>query len=329
MEASKGEARQVELSTDELQVVLQILSSEEERQQAERRRFIRAFAFWACAGIFVFACPLGLLIVWFDKGMGWGFLIAAIVAMLLLTIGVATPQGRESMGVLRQVDTAQDAQGHTYSAALGRYGYVVGLLGLVGFAYGAGCVWLLYGLVSSREPNPYAVGLMTLSILILSIGMGIVYALIGRYYERVSELRTTVDGHLQSADAEGVTKLAAEDMGVLTQAAMKQAEYKMSKAESDLPQAQKERWALVVAQEAEETLKRLPMTTQVALSRTLFALPFDPHPVDAQSAPGQPNVCTIDRENCAITFVRDEERRQLTVIALTQHGPGQEVDDGA
>ncbi len=329
MEASKEEARQVELSTDELQVALQILSSEEERQQAERRRFIRAFAFWACAGVFLFACPLGLLIVWFDKGMGWGFLIAAIVALIPFLVGFATPQGRESLGILRQFDTVRDAQGDAYSGALGKYGFVASLLSLVMVAYGAGCVWLLYGLVSSREPNPYAVGLMALSILILSIGMGILYALIGRYYQRVSDLRTTVDGHLKSAGAEGVTKLAAEDIGVLSQAAMKQAEYKLSKAESDWPQGQMGHWALVVAQDAEETLRQLPMTTQVALSRTLFALPFDPYPVDAESVPGQPDVCTIDRENYAITFVRDEERRQLTVIALVQHGPGQEVDDGA
>jgi hypothetical protein len=110
---------------------------------------------------------------------------------------------------------------------------------------------------------------------------------------------------------------------------MKQAEHKMSKAGGDLLQDQKQRWALVIAQEAEETLMRLPMTMQVALSRTLFALSFDPYPVDARSAPGQPDICTIDRENCAITFIRDEEQRQLTVIALVQHGPGQEVDDGA
>ena len=329
MEASKGGARQVELSTDELQAALQILSSEEEQQQAERRKFIRAFAFWACGGVFLFACPLGLLTVWFDKGMGWGFLIAAIVALIPFMVGFATPLGRESMRGLGNFDAVRDARGDAYGGAPGKYGLVASLLSLVMVAYGAGCVWLVYGLVTSREPNPYAVALMVLSIVILSAGMGIVYALIGTYYDRVSELRSTVDGHLKSAGAEGVTKLAAEDIDVLSQAAMKQAEHKMSRAESDLPQGQKQRWALVVAQEAEEALERLPMATRVALSRTLFALPLDPYPVDARSAPGQPDICTIDRENCAITFVRDEEQKQLTVIALVQHGSGQEVDDGA
>lgn len=334
MEARKPTASDVELAIDEVQAALQILDREVGRRQAERTRFMLVAALFACATFMCYSCPPGLLVVWSNKAVGCAFLAVAafgvigILAIVQIAISLHLPLVPEdplddsSGDMLAVVRRLLIGRGVRYSAALIGAGFAV-------LTYSAGCGWLLYDLIGRHELNPYSIGLIAASIIVLAIGMGIATALDAIYLERVEELKIAMDGRLARAGVEGLAEISfsAKEYGVLSQAEKQQTRHRLSEVESDLPRLQKEACALVVSRDVQDTMSTLPAATQAALNQALFERQFDPRQADAQPVPGLSNGYTINLGDCSITFVRDLERNRVTVIGLATPIPGEEVDD--
>lgn len=331
----KRNAKQpVELSFKDAEFGVALLSAEEERRQAERRKFILTIFAISVAMIITYTCPLGLLVIWFNRTLGWMLLAAAILSGAVLLAVYATTQGRAALETSPLFGRGRGRIAGMPVTLPRKYIASMFVVGIAFLSCLGGFAWLVYGLFSTREAGPQSVGLMALSILIFSTGTGVYYASAERYYARVSRLRSELETRLETADAGSAPEIAvtAQDYRVLSRAERVQTRIEIEKAVKEAPIEVEEAYALWKAPDSRLYVKGQPSPERSAIYEALDALQIDARPPNARSATvgEEPafTAFTIDVGWHRIVYTIDEDKKLVSIHDI--HGiVGEEVSDAS
>ncbi len=313
----------VEMSPQDLEAAVRYLSAEEARRKEERRRFTVSMIATTAAGIMTYICLLGLVVVWFNRTLGYVLLGIAALAMAVFGAISFSKEGKTALDGLRLSTRAPESKGLT-----GRLPsrYVLGMMvaGLAFLSCLGGFGWMLYGLVTLGEVGLPSVGLIVLSILIASTALGLYSASVQRYHARVSSLRGELESHLQAAEPEAERKVVTgRDLSVLARAERTQQRIALEQAVKSAAGTE-EAWAVWKSDPARAYIRMQETTERIAISDALDALQFDPQPPDARPvAAGQPTYW-IEVQGHRIWYALDEANKRITIHEIR---PGEEAGD--
>lgn len=323
MAEAKPDAEQViDLSDDDVQAARRLLSTE--------RSALRAtFFFYLAIAVMIFACPAGLLIVWFERALGIGLLLASAVAFVVMLVIVIRKRA-PLLDFLTQGQSNKDSESGQDSAVkppqtgvgaipLGCGFILTALIGLLGVG------WLLYGLIAAR-----AVNLPSLIIIAVSV---IVFYLLGYYqirkdflqYRRVERLRKKIE-----SQESGETTVPSDEVEFLAQLESVQMIRKVRQAAPEVRKQLDESYAIRTAPEARDYIRRLSTErgeAALVIRRTIDALESNPRPLGAQQVPGSAGLLTIRTEGFVIVYRVDDDTRNISVVDI--RGLDEEVKDAS
>jgi mRNA-degrading endonuclease RelE of RelBE toxin-antitoxin system len=334
MSAQGQEAKQtINLSIDELDAALRLLSAEQQAAQAGWRKWVLNLIFYSSFAIAIIACPLGLLLVWFDAGLGWGLLIAAVIAIILFILTSRTTldkairkihQAIEGSELAERAETGWNQQSQRLHLILG-CGFIPGILGFLG-----GVGWLIYGLIAKGEVSLISLALIALPILLLYLVVAIRRYQEFQYFSQVAQLHSQFQSRLQKASAEGLSEISVPpgEVELLGRIETSQAERQVKKAAQELPELAKF-YSVTIAPEPLKYLKDLTKQqheARYAIREITDSLQIEPRPPNAQPILGRANEFAISSENYEIVYQVDDQRQHVEVIDIHEIDRG-EVED--
>ncbi len=324
------------LGIDELKAALRLLSAEEQTAGTSMHIAVFNVIAYLLVGVMFLSCPLGLLLVWFDKGLGIRLLVAAIAAFALFGISLTISPVRNltsTLSTLRKSVVASPL-GEAAMAAWTEHSMdrAVGCMFALGMlVFGAGSCWLVYGLVASQEASPLSLALIALPVLVLFAAVAYNQYRELRYFSQVSALRSQVASRLESASEEGLSSsfVAAKDVALLGQIEKTQVDHTAQKASQEIPGKLKEFYAVAISPEARKTLRlsvKQDSEKGHLLRDTVDTLQIDPRPPNAEPVPALTNGFVIVQGDYEIIYRVDDARRNVTVVQIQMLDRG-EVQD--
>ncbi len=310
------------LSVDDLETALDSLAAEEGAVGADRRRLIWNLITYIAFGVVLFACPVGLLVVWFDKAFGLRLLLAAGIAFVISAgfVGGTLPR----LGRLAEEDELAKVAKAAWQKRARTFYVSVGCLILPGLvAVLAGLVWLIYSLVARHQ-----VSLPALALIAIPLFAFLVFTAIGiyrefQYFSRVSELRGQFAERLQRVSSEGLEKvpISSEEMDLLSQVETQQVVRKVAEVAKELPQ--RKWYSVALMPEVLGFLKGLPDKERYAIRELADSLQLDPRPPGAQPLAGLENTFVIRSGDYEITYVVDDSRQRIDVTQVRETSQGE------
>lgn len=320
----------VELSTQDVEAAVRYLAGEEARRQEERRRFRMTVIAITAAGIMTYVCLLGLVVVWFNRTLGFVLLGLAALSMAVFTVINFSKGGKNAF----EDGFRMFSRGTKSSASTGQQPrrYVLGMMvaGLAFFSCLGGFGWMLYGLFTHGELGLPSVGLIVASIVIASIAMGLYAASVQRYNARVSSLREELESHLETADAEEAEPrvVTAQDLIVLARAERAQLRVELEEAVQESSDETAEGWYVYFPEQARSDIRALPDAEQFVVRDAIDNLQIDPRPPEAQPGTvGEQPAFWIELEGHRILYALDEAENTITVYTVHGGLGGEEVGD--
>jgi hypothetical protein len=319
------------LSVDDLEAALRLLSAGERAGRTNRWKLIVALVSYILIGIVILACPLGLLVVWFNTGLGWGLLEAAVIAAIVFFVvaikwGDVVPSPSKIYPTLgKNLSKTAKAAWEKRSDTLFTIFNLLFLLLLIGL------LWLVYSLVTTGEVSLPSLALIALPYLIF-------WALcaINDYHEfeyllQVSRLRDQLESRLQevSETGSGEVSLSSEEINLLSQVEtrveMQQVEDKVAQVKHNKPDEQL--YSIAIALEPLKYLESLAERepeARIAIREAWDELQTEPKPPEAQPAPGRENGFVIRRGQYDIIYLVDYQKQRIDVVKIQeihQEGP--------
>jgi hypothetical protein len=332
-EEKQDTEQSVNLSEDDLEAALRLLSDEERLGKTERSALRTLFVFIVSLAIMVFACPAGVLTVWFERGLGIGLLIASAVAVVVffaIIAGGSNPL--EALEVVEQ--SAKDSKtGQAIAARIkpSQVGGVSSLLGCVGgvvmLLFFPGVAWLLFDLFTIRKINLF-------SLILIAAPVAFMF-LLGYYqmrrdclhYSRVSRLRSLLESQAQKP---GETTVSSEEAAFLGRVESQQMVREIKQAAPEISKRLAESYAIETVPKARDYIRRLSAEqgeAALAVRQAIDALESNPRPPNAQQVPGSVDLLAIRKESSEIVYLVDDETRNISIVDV--RGLGEEVKDAS
>jgi len=311
----------VEVSAKQAEFAVQVLAAEEERLKAERRKFILSMFLLSLAGIFMYICFLGLLVIWFNRTLGWMLLGAALLSFAAFLAIYFTREGRAALETSLSFGRSEDRSAGMFANVPSKYTIpFLAAAGITFFSCSGGFVWLLYGLITTGEAIPQSVGLMALSILLASTLSGALFANMLKYNARVSSLRSELETHLETAEAGSapeIAVMAADDYSLISRAEMVQTRIEIKKAVKEIPIEEKGVYFLRKTQPSRSYIQDLPSTEQYVIYEALDDLQNDPRPPNARlMTEGEEPYFTVVVGGHRIAYSIDEDKKLLHILFI-------------
>jgi hypothetical protein len=318
-EEKQDTEQSVNLSEDDLEAALRLLSDEERLGKT-------LFVFIVSLAIMVFACPAGVLTVWFERGLGIGLLIASAVAVVVffaIIAGGSNPL--EALEVVEQ--SAKDSKtGQAIAARIkpSQVGGVSSLLGCVGgvvmLLFFPGVAWLLFDLFTIRKINLFS---------LILIAAPVYYQMRRDYlhYSRVSRLRSLLESQAQKP---GETTVSSEEAAFLGRVESQQMVREIKQAAPEISKRLAESYAIETVPKARDYIRRLSAEqgeAALAVRQAIDALESNPRPPNAQQVPGSVDLLAIRKESSEIVYLVDDETRNISIVDV--RGLGEEVKDAS
>lgn len=335
MSGEKQDTEQaIELSDADLEAVKRLLKEEERLGETERSALRVLLAFVVVIAILVFACPTGLLIVWFERVLGIGLLIASAVAVVVACAIVWTK--RDSFKVLTTTvdQTVKDSQVAQAIATHIEPSQAKTVSNLVGYGclfmpllFLLGVGWFFYSLLATGTVNLLSLILIAVPIAALFL---LSYYQVRRefvHYSRVSRLRSLLKSPVEGAEKKAIS---SEQVAFLRQLEAKQIMHKVRQAATETPLQAEKSYSIGVDVKAREYLERLPLEQNLALRSTIDSLQLDPHPSSAESVVVEDaDLLKLEEGNSAIVYRIDKKTRIVVVVDIHDTGSGEEVEDAS
>jgi mRNA-degrading endonuclease RelE of RelBE toxin-antitoxin system len=307
----------VSLGVDDLETALDLLTAEEGAVRADRRRLIVNLISNIAFGILLFACPLGLLVMWFDKAFGLGLLLAAGIATIVFRVAAFFKGAQPRLPVLSEEDEFAKAATAVWRKKVRIFYSSVGCLmapGLV--AVLVGLIWLGYSLFAMHKVSLPGLALIALPLLTLLVFTAVDEYRRFQYFSRVSITRDRFNSRLHKVRTEGLNEMSisSEEMDLLAQVETKQAVRKVAEAVKELPP---QKWySVAIAQKALGFMKGLPGEERGAIREITDALQLNPRPPEAQPVTGLENAFVIRSEDYEIAYLVDDIKQRVDVTEI-------------
>ena len=323
-EAKPNAEQAVDLSDDDVQVARHLLST-------ERSALRVTFFFYLAVAVLIFACPAGLLIVWFERALGIGLLITSAVVFVAVLVVIIRRRALlvDFLTLVRSNRDSESGQDSAASVKPSQTGVGIILLGcgfiLVALLVLFGVGWFLYALITTRVVN-----LPSLIIIAVSV---IAFYLLGYYqirqdflqYRRVERLRRQIES--QQA---GETSVPSEEVEFLAQLESDQMIRKVRQAAPEMREQLAKSYAIRTAPEARDYIRRLSTErgeAALVIRRTIDALESNPRPPGAQQVPGSADLLTIRTEGSVIVYRVNDATRNISIVDI--RSLDEEVEDAS
>jgi len=309
------------LSVDDLEAALRLLSAEERAGQTDWRKFIAQIVCAISLGIFILTIPIGLLVVWFNPRLGWGLFvaagIAAIVFIALRNVNPTPSQIRATLGesLSKTTKTAWEKR----SEAL--YLFVALLL----LELLIGLVWLIYGLVIIGEVSLPSLALIALSVIIFWALVGIDMYREAKYLSQVSRLRDQLESRLKEVNETGSNEVpfSSEEINLLSQVEtrveMQHVENKVSQVKHERPD--EKLYSIAITWEPLKYLAKLEPDAREAIREAWDEFQTDPKPPEAKPTLLRENEFIIRRGQYDIIYLVDDQKHRIDVVKIQEIHP--------
>ncbi|MGD8969346.1 MAG: hypothetical protein PVI07_17720 [Anaerolineae bacterium] len=323
----------VDLSVEDIEAALLLLSAEERTLRPERRRVISHFVWVLSMGIVLVACPMGLLAVWFDRILGVALLVAAAIMVVLFFISGTGASLSDTSEQIRET-IEQSALGEAAKAGWEQRS----LVGIIGWSFAlgtlvflAGIGLLIYGLVTARHVSPLSLAMIALPVLVVFLFLALDEYREFVYFTRVSRLRSQFASHLQKGSAEGADQVpvSSAQYDMLSRIETQQVQRRVAQSARDWPQLKQAYHAVSFSPSLHKYLQGLPdeAREQRWVLRTVAdTLQTNPRPPGTRPAFGYPNRFVTRRQGYDVTFSLDRDRQRVNLISISPTG-GREVND--
>jgi mRNA-degrading endonuclease RelE of RelBE toxin-antitoxin system len=316
----------VQLSADDLEAALELLSAEADVRQSYGRELILKVLEYLAIGVFLLTLPLGLLIVWFDTT--WGVVLLAVagssvivfipVSQMSTDLDEAPRKVRDAFG---SSDVAQAVE-DVWERKSGKLDISIGFIAIFGAAaLVAGFVLLLIGLIGSDDVRPLAIILIATPVVFLWGMVAVSNYEEFRYYTQVSQARDRIEHLFSQVTSEGAhdVSLPASDMDVIARAETQHVEGKVADLVGKLPESVWKLYSVAIHPKPLERLDRLSHEQPTAwqtVRAVLDRLQGDPHPAEARHQPGREDEFVVEAGPLAVTYAVDDEARRVDILEI-------------
>lgn len=313
------------LSVDDLEAALRLLSVEERAVKTDWRKLILGLLEFISFGIVIFAIPIGLLVIWFNPGLGWGLLKAAVIAAIIFCVwavlwGDEAPS-KDKIDQMRA--TLGENLSKTSKAAWEKRSEALDLfIGLLILPFLIGLAWLVYSLVTTGKISQLSLGLIALSVLILMVLVAIDQYRESEYLLQVTHLRDKLESRLQEVSTTGSNEvpLSSKEINLLSQVEtrleMQQVENKVAQVKHERPDEQL--YSVAIAREPLKYLAEREPETREAIREAWDELQTEPKPPEAQPTLGQENGFVIRRGQYNINYLVDDQKQRIDVVKIQE-----------
>lgn len=322
MTASSENAAPVSISLEDLEYALSLLETEEGSRPGRMIMF-RQIIIYATLTIFLLACPLGILVVWFDRIVGIASLVLSVICAviyIILTAKNGVSIGDNVFSKLKEINVGDVAK-KSFDQHVQSFNEWVGCVWIVMIAGGVGgIIWLIIDLIRLGHITMVPLILIVLPFLWLGIFVGVSDYKEFIFYSRVANAWSRFQKVKEKATEkqDGQVSLSASDVELLSQVQTKNVHRSIAQAESNIQRL----FAVAINPDAAEFLKKLKeegLDDYYQIRDAIDALQEDFRPKTA-TALSQPDLYRMAVTKYQITYRVDNERQRIEVIEIVDGG---------
>jgi len=323
MASAPDNAAPVDVSLEDLEYALSLLEAEG-GGEAKRGLLFRQILIYIGLMLFFVTCPIGLLVVWFDRTVGVISLVLAVVGAALFFILIITGDldpAEKIFSRLKETNIADLAK-KSYDQHSGKFFTLFGCLLIPAFIAGAaGIIWLVVDLINLKHVTYVPLILIALPVFVLGIFTGAQNFQEYAFYLQVLQVSSRFQQARKDASEkkEAQVSLSASDVELLSKVETMKVQRSIAQVQSNI-----QNWfAVVIGATAGAFLGKLKEKAPdeyYEIRDAIDALQENPRPPTAVSLPDQSNSFKLAISKHFIIFKRDDDQRRIEITGITNSG---------
>jgi len=320
MASATDKAAPVNVSLEDLEYALSLLETEG-GGKAKRGLLVRQIIIYIGFALFFMTCPIGLLVVWFDRLVGIVSLVLAVICAAIFFIFVFTGDVDPAEKIFSQLKETRigELAKKSYDQHSNTFFTFYGCLLIPAFAVGiAGIIWFIVDLINLKHVTYIPLALIALPFLILGIFTGVMTFREYAFYNQVLQVSDRFQQVKKEASEkkEAQVSLSASDVELLSKVETMKAQRSIAQVQSNI-----QNWfAVVIGVSASAFLNRLKEKAPddyYEIRDAIDSLQENPRPQTAVGMPDQANAFKLAIPGHYIFFKRDDDKQRIEILKIT------------
>ena len=328
--AGAGNGGVTTIERDDLEAALELLTGEERSRAVQRRDFWATLVSYLAVGVFFYALPLGLVVVWFDRQLGLAFLAVAAGAFVTICVTTVIGASSKSAYTLRQtIGTDLGSAADELWNRRARYGWVA-IAFFAGFvAASVGLVLLVLELVRDGEVSVVALVLLAVPIVTMWLPTGVQQYRELAYFSQVASVRDRLEGISEATDdhAGASVRVSSTDYDVISTAERQRIGRHTARIATEASDEAGPPYAVAKVPAVVEELTRLGTRAPDVWQDVVIGIDsLQADPLPSESHPlGSEGIYELERGGHRLVYALDEDAHRVVVLSAE---PTVTVPDG-